>query len=180
MYFSNLAVWLSDTQWSIALRESIYAYSWIETAHVLGLALFAGTVWILDLRLLGMLFASIPLNRFSQVTRAWFAIGCTTSMSTGALLFYANPVRTYHSFWFRVKVLLICAAAVNAALFHLRSRSERLSLYHGRISAVVSLLAWAGVIVTGRLIAQSWFDCDQAPAGWISWFSGCAEMWSGG
>jgi hypothetical protein len=38
----------------------------------------------------------------------------------------------------------------------------------------VSLLAWAIVIVAGRLIAYNWFDCDIQPQPrFINWAAGC-------
>jgi hypothetical protein len=45
--------WLNDTQLGTAIRESDVVFPLIETVHVLGIALLAGTVAIVDLRLLG-------------------------------------------------------------------------------------------------------------------------------
>ena len=43
-----------------------------------------------------------------------------------------------------------------------------------RAAAVVSLVAWAGVVISGRLIAYNWFSCDIQPqAAFINWVSGC-------
>jgi hypothetical protein len=42
------------------------------------------------------------------------------------------------------------------------------------MAAAVSLFAWAGVIVAGRLIAYNWFDCDIQPQpDFINWAAGC-------
>ena len=47
--------WLAAQPGSIALHESLYAYTWIETAHVLGITLFVGTIAVgQPLRLLGV------------------------------------------------------------------------------------------------------------------------------
>ena len=43
-----------------------------------------------------------------------------------------------------------------------------------RVAAIVSLTAWAGVIVAGRMIAYNWFDCDIQPqSAFVNWAAGC-------
>ena len=41
-------------------------------------------------------------------------------VTTGSLLFYAIPVKTYLNIFFRVKVLFLLLAGVNIAVFHRR------------------------------------------------------------
>jgi hypothetical protein len=43
-----------DSPLGTSIRESEFSFDLIETAHVLGITLMAGTVAILDLRLLGL------------------------------------------------------------------------------------------------------------------------------
>jgi hypothetical protein len=46
--------WLANTLWSIALHESKWGYSILESVHVLSLCLFLGMAVMLDLRFLGV------------------------------------------------------------------------------------------------------------------------------
>jgi hypothetical protein len=32
-----------------------------------------------------------------------------------------------------------------------------------RVAGALSLALWVGVIVSGRMIAYNWFDCDRQP-----------------
>ena len=42
------------------------------------------------------------------------------------------------------------------------------------IKASVSLVLWAGVIISGRMIAYNWFDCDRQPQpDWVNWAASC-------
>ena len=41
----------------------------------------------------------------------WTVAGFVVMIVTGLLLFYAIPVRTYHSLWFRIKVILLVVSA---------------------------------------------------------------------
>ena len=56
----DFLTWLAATPWSVQLLESQYAWPFIESTHVLTLALFAGTAAINDLRLLGVGFTAVP------------------------------------------------------------------------------------------------------------------------
>jgi len=172
---SQFTIWLAETPWSVALRESLYAYTWIGTAHLLALTLFVGTVWMVDLRLLGLAFRETALPRFSKAIFPWSLAGFVVIATSGLLLFYANPVRTYHSFWMRVKLLLILAAGLNAAIFHLRQRKGLLPRYPG-LTGAISLMAWISAIAMGRLIAMSWFDCERGPPTFVAWFAQCSSL----
>ena len=110
--------WLAGTPWSVALHESLYMYPLIETTHVLSLMLFVGSVSFVDLRLLGLVFRDLPVSELTARLLPWAFLGFAIAATTGALLFYAIPVRTYTSIFFRIKVIMLLTGVVNAALFH--------------------------------------------------------------
>ena len=177
----EFAEWLDSTPWSTALHESLYAYSFIESTHVLALMLFAGSILMLDMRLLGVSFTSLKVSQMSSRLLPLTIAGFVIMVTTGALLLYAIPVRTYHSLWFRIKVALFIVAAVNVWLFHRRISRDRDAWDTSprppipvRISAAVSIFAWGSVIVAGRMIAYNWFDCDRPQPDWVVSLAGCA------
>jgi hypothetical protein len=98
---------------------------------------------------------------------------------TGGMLFLAIPVRTYHSLWFRLKLLMILIAGINIAIFTFRVERDKAAWDLGpvprnsKICAVISLSAWACVIVLGRLIAYNWFDCDSITSPTLAELTGC-------
>jgi hypothetical protein len=101
---------------------------------------------------------------------------------TGALLFYAIPVRSYHSIFFRVKVVLLILAGVNAWVFHagiwLRVKTWDLDLVpprSARAAGAASLVLWTCIIFAGRLIAYNWFDCDRPQRQVVLWLTGCTS-----
>ena len=174
------AAWLAAQPGSIALHESLYAYTWIETAHVLGITLFVGTIAMVDLRLLGLAFTRAPVSMMSARILPWTVAGFVLMIATGLLLFYAIPVRSFHSLWFRAKVLLMGVAAINIFIFHASVERDRgqwdldaTPPIRARISAAISLAAWAGVIITGRMIAYDWFDCDKPQSAFVHSLTGC-------
>jgi hypothetical protein len=173
--------WLASTRWSIALHESLYLYPLIESTHVLTLGLFVGLAVMLDLRLLGLTLKQVPVSEYTARVLPWAKAGFVVMVITGALLFYAIPVRTYQSIFFRFKVAMLILAGLNVWIFH--SGVERrvadwdlapVTPVSARVAAVVSLLLWAGIVVAGRMIAYNWFDCDIQPQrDFVNWAAGC-------
>ena len=180
MSFLSFAEWLDTHAWSTALHESLYMYPWIESTHVLTLTLFVGTIIAVDLRLLGVAFKDVPVSEVNRRMLPWTYAGFVIMVITGLLLFYAIPVRSYQSVWFRTKLLFIVIASINIWLFHKRVSAnieqwdtQPKPPLSARISAGVSLSMWAGVIVTGRFIAYNWFDCDRPQPDWVITLAGC-------
>ena len=174
--------WLGETPWSVALLESLYMWPFVESAHVLTLGLFVGTTAMMDLRLLGIAFRKVPVTAFTGRLLPWTRIGFVIMTATGLLLFYSQPLRYYHNIFFRVKVLVLIAAGLNAWIFHRGAHRsagdwdwDARPPRAARVAGAVSLTAWALVVITGRLIAYNWFDCDIQPQpGWVNWMAGCA------
>ncbi len=172
--------WLASTNGSIALHESLFMYPLIESAHVLTLCLFVGMATMLDLRLVGVSFRHVPVAELARRLLPWMAAGFAIMVITGVLLFYAIPVRSYQSIWFRIKVVMLVLAGLNAWVFHARVY-QRVADWNldpvpprgARIAGAASLVLWALIIVAGRMIAYNWFDCDKPQSSFIVWAAGC-------
>ena len=98
-------------------------------------------------------------------------IGFAMMLITGFLLYYAIPVRTTQSLWFRIKVVLLIVAGINAFLFRAKMQAsssgwdlDPIPPKRIRVGAMLSLVLWAGVVITGRTIAYDWFDCHKQAA----------------
>ncbi len=178
----RFVTWLGDTAWSVGLHESLYAYTVIETVHVLAITLFVGTIALVDLRLLRAAFKATPVSQMLDRILPWTIAGFVVMLLTGLLLFYAIPVRTFHSVWFRTKMILLAAGAINIWLFHRRVDRDRARWDLGptpapaRVAAVISLCVWAGVIVMGRMIAYNWFDCDKPQSALVRAYASCPAI----
>ena len=182
----DFVVWLSDTEWSIALHESLYLYPWIESTHVLSICLFFGTLLFVDLRLTGRVFNNLSVSEMNSKVLPLTIFGFLVMSLTGLLLFYAIPVRNYQNIFFRIKMLLIVIAGVNAFFFH-RRMSKEAKIWDKdssipssmKNSAITSLVLWSSVIITGRMIAYNWFDCDRQPQPkWMNTLTSCEVDYS--
>ena len=173
--------WLGETPWSIALHESQYAYSILESIHVWTLMLFIGSVVMFDLRLLGWTMRSVPVGDVVSRLLPWTIAGFVVMVITGLLLFYAIPLRTYQSIFFRTKMVLLLLAGLNVWLFHTRIFPQVATWgvdatppKAARIAGGVSLALWGCIVFLGRMIAYNWFDCDRQPqAAIINFLTSC-------
>ena len=177
----NFAEWLAGTKWSIALHESLYWYPWIESSHVLFICIFFGTLLFVDLRLTGKVFTNLSISEMNKGILPLTIIGFCLMTLTGLLLFYAIPVRNYQNIFFRIKILLIIIAGLNALFFHKRMSKEAKKWDKDsfvpksmKASAIASLFTWSLVIISGRMIAYNWFDCNRQPQSeWINFLTSC-------
>lgn len=170
---------LAGTAWSIALHESRYAYAIVESVHVWALCLFVGFAVLLDLRLVGAIFRDIPVSQMARRVLPWTVAGFVVMVASGIVLFYAIPLRTYHNVFFRVKALLLVLAGLNAFVFH---HGIYTKVAHwditvpprpARMAGMCSLMLWAAIIVSGRMIAYNWFDCGKPQSALINLVAGC-------
>jgi hypothetical protein len=157
--------WLANTPGSIALHESIWGYPIVESVHVLTLCLFLGLAVMFDLRLLGLTMRKTPVFEVSNRLWPWTAAGFAIMVISGALLFYAIPVKTYLNIFFRIKACLLLLAGANVAVYHWTVQRrigdwgyDAVPPFRARLAGGLSLAFWAGIVVAGRMIAYNWFD----------------------
>lgn len=147
--------WLQGTWVGVLVAESLWGYPMLETAHTLGMAMLIGSLGLINLRVLGFK-ADLPLLATSDLLPlAW--IGFTVNAISGALLFTSDAVYFFNSWTFRVKIVLIVLAGINAAMLGRRVFREAagpaVADSATRLIALSSLVFWVGAVCAGRLIA---------------------------
>ena len=138
------------------MRDSVWLFPMAEILHFMGLSLLIGSLLVVDFRLLG--FArSFPVSavyRFLPLALAGFGI----NLVTGTMFFFSDPFRYYPNIAFRLKMLFILLAGLNALYFALTvhrhagpAGAEDRDAAIRTVSAL-SFLFWVGVIILGRFI----------------------------
>jgi hypothetical protein len=139
--------------WSVAefVRTSPWAYPSLEVVHLVGLGLVFGTLWLVELRLLGV-GRRLDIGALAASALPWNLVGFALSALSGLLLFASRASELVANRAFLLKMGLIALAGVNAALLHTRGPLDP-QRPGTRLQAAASLLLWVGVIACGRLIA---------------------------
>ena len=172
--------------WSEALLGSLNFWGLLEGTHLITLMLFAGTIFAVDLRLLGVTFKKTKVSVLSEKILPLTVFGFVMMVITGLALFFAKPLVYYHNVWFRLKLVFIVVALINIVVFHYRVQ-KNISAWDdapappwpARMSAVASLTAWVLVIVMGRFIAYNWFDCGKPMSAFMNSVEECATSEKG-
>ncbi len=160
MHFASFLQWLHDSQFSILMRDSVWAEPIVETVHVLTLTLFFGFAVMLDLRLLGVVLTSRPITEVVEQFNFWLTIGYVIMIVTGILLFIGDPIAFWSTFPFKLKMVLLVFVGINAGLFNL-TIGKRISEWdltpktpwQAKLAGTVSLVLWTAIIAAGRVIA---------------------------
>lgn len=157
-------------------------YPLVESVHVLTLCVFVGMSVLFDLRLLGLVFRRVPMSELTSRLMPWMTGGFLVMLVSGALLFYAIPIRSYHNIFFRIKVIALLLAGTNAAVYQFgvhkriaRWENDSVAPTPARVAGAASLVLWAVIVVCGRMIAYDWFACDRPQRPFVRWAAGCVS-----
>jgi hypothetical protein len=152
-------VWLETSALAVAMRQWAWLYPIVEILHILGFVVLVGAAFMFDFRLLG-LSRRLPVTGMERHLLRWARGALLVVVPTGVMMFMAHATEFYDNPAFRLKLLLLATAGLNAAVFHrvpFRSvhdwDTEAHSPGAARIAAVLSLALWTGVISCGRLLA---------------------------
>ena len=139
-----------------AIRNSIWMFPVIEAFHLIGLAILGGSILVGDLRLLGLLLSTKPINYVIGQTTLILKLGLIILVSTGIPLFLSEAIKCYYSraFWIKMSALLIGLVF----LFFIRNPIG-LSAVKGntklKLIGFISISIWAIVAGSGRWIGFS-------------------------
>lgn len=162
MTLYHLCELLEQTSFGSAIRNSDWLFPAIEAVHVLGIVVLVGATGLFDMRLLNTGF--LKQERASNVARQvmpWVWGSFTVMFVTGVLMFSSEATRCYQSWFFRLKLILLVLAGLNAFIFQfgaykgIANWDESTAKAPGgaRMAAWVSLVLWVFIVFAGRGIA---------------------------
>jgi len=139
------------------MREALYAYPIAETIHIWGIALLFGSIALVDLRLLG-LGRRMPIALLAHYAVPWTLLGFLVAALSGLAMFTAHAAEFIVQPVFMLKMGLILAGGINAAVLHMGPLRDLASddLYATvkmKLAGGLSLALWLGVIACGRMLA---------------------------
>ena len=164
MRILEICEWLESTALAVLVRESSYGFPVLVGVHILGLIFSVGTLLWVDLRLLGL---SLQRSRVSEVYRGlapWFLGGFLVMFVSGATLFTGFATSAYANLYFRIKLVALVLAGLNALAFH--ALTQRASATWDtepqppaavRLAGFSSIVLWTVVILAGRMISYTMF-----------------------
>jgi hypothetical protein len=144
------------------MRSSLKAMPIVEATHVLAVAIVFGTIFIVDLRLLGIPHVRRSFTLIADELLRYTWAGFALAVVTGALMFAPNSITYYSNTAFRLKMLTLLAAGLNMLVFQFLTFRNVKSWDQNapapaaaRLAGLLSIVLWITVIVFGRWIGFS-------------------------
>jgi hypothetical protein len=158
----SLCYRLQNTLMGRSIHNSAWLFPAIETVHLFGVVVLVGAASVLDLRLIGVAFKDYTVSMLAARFLPWIWTGFAVQVVTGILLFSSEATKMYGSDVFRVKMLLIAVAGLNAFVFHVLAyrsvgkwEQDAVAPLSARFAGTFSILLWFGIVGAGRWIAYS-------------------------
>ena len=160
---TNFTAWIEQTDFSTWIRESpsLLVFPFFLILHAWGMGFLAGANAAIDLRILGIA-PRVQLNAMTKFYPvAWVAF--VVNAISGLLLLIAYPTKALTNPVFYLKLACIAAGMVLMVLLRRRVvEGSDAPPPWGKALAFLSILLWAGAIVSGRLLA---YTCRLLMAG---------------
>jgi len=150
-YFVDIA------QWSVsrAINESSWIFAVVQAFHLVSLGFLAGSLLMVDLRLLGRGFSQQPTARVARDARPWLIGSMVAMVLTGVPQFISLATKEYESPYFRWKMLMLLIAFIFTFTIRKQVAYAPEGRFGGGISKAVALVSiglWTSVAINGRLI----------------------------
>ncbi len=148
---------LQDSQFASIIRGGTLVYPWVNTLHVIGIALLVGSTLAFDARLLGF-GKAVSVDGASSLLMPFMVFGLTLAILTGFPLFASDAVSLSRNSLMLAKLILALLGVVNAIAFRLLwtvhlKRWDAETPSFGRMQAIASVAIWLSVAALGRLVA---------------------------
>ena len=150
--------WLQNSWLSNSIRDTLW-FPAIETVHLFGIVILLGTTLALDLRLMDIWLRRWPVSRLMRGLLPWTWTAFIGMVLTGSGLFISDPMRFFYNASFRIKMVLIALAGLNALVFQLTAYRtldkwdvNTATPRSAKIAGLCSLVLWFSVVAAGRWI----------------------------
>ena len=147
--------WMDTSALSAYLKSIVWFYAFDQSFHLIALAVFAGAILIVDLRLLGRGVTQQPVAQVARDAQPWLIGSFLGLIVTGLPQLISVPMKEYYSsyFWFKMDVLAVALVFT----FTLRRKvamadEARVGSFWLKVVGLVSIVLWASVAIPARLI----------------------------
>ncbi len=160
--------WIEVENWPLSWEiGGTWLFPFIESIHVITIAMVVGSILFVDLRLLGLAALRYPIRALARELIPWTWGAFVIATITGLGMFITRAASHVLNPAFQWKMILLALAGANMAWFHFRiyhhldfgehgdhrddAGASRLQL---KIIGSLSLFLWAGVVLAGRWVGH--------------------------
>ena len=147
--------WMQATPISAYFLDNTWATPIVQLIHLVALAVFAGAILVVDMRLLGWGLTKTPLESVARDAQPWLVWGFVVLLITGLPQMSSTAIKQYYSpfFWWKMEALLLGLIYTFTLRRKLVQTDEaRLGPFWPKVAGLFSISVWTGVAIGARLI----------------------------
>lgn len=154
--------WIDVENWPLSWEiGGTWLFPFMESLHVIGATFVLGSIFMMDLRLLGLAANRYAITTLSKELVPWSWAAFVLATVTGLAMFITRAASHVVNPAFQWKAVLLVLAGVNMAYFHFRVYKQVANWDAGvttplqvKFIGASSLLLWAGVMLAGRWVGH--------------------------
>ena len=147
--------WMQGLRFSAFFLESIWPTPIVQNIHLIAIAVFAGSVLVVDLRMLGRGLTETPLAELARSVEPWLIGSFAVLVLSGIPQMASTALKQYYSpfFWWKMQAVLIGVIWTVTVRRRMARRTEaELGPVWPKVVALVSIALWTSVTIGARLI----------------------------
>jgi hypothetical protein len=148
--FCQAFEWIEGSRVGEFMRSSRAVFPIVESVHLIGLALFVGTLLLIDMGLLGIAMRRQPIAQVAAALAPWTWSGFALLMLTGPFMFSAQAAKWHDNPIFWLKMLLLMVAAIFQLAVHGPMASREIG--HAKLIGATSLVLWIGIGLLSKMM----------------------------
>jgi hypothetical protein len=146
--------WADSTAVCNYIKGTTWIFPLVETIHILALVVLLGTMLMINFRLLGISAKGwTPYQLFAQL-KPYMTVGLITILTTGLILFWAEPRKSFENAAFFPKMAMLLASVIYQLTIYPKVASidkTKVPMW-GKLGGLLSIGLWFGVGIAGRAI----------------------------
>ena len=139
--------WCVTTPIALWVSKSLWGFAILETFHIIGLTILLGTIFVINLTVLG-----VGVRRPARELAPWTVAALLLMIGSGIPMFMSSAVGYGGSVPFLIKMTLLFSAIVLQVAMYKVPRLYEGTAW-GKLAACLSLVCWFGVAYAGRAIS---------------------------
>jgi hypothetical protein len=136
------------------MRGSQLIFPIFEITHLLGLALFVGTLVLTDMGLLGLAMRRQPIHQVVAALAPWTWRGFAILLLTGPFMFTAQAAKWHDNpiFWLKMLLLIIATVFQLSVRRKIASMDLPLRPATAKLIGAVSLILWISLALSAKMM----------------------------
>ena len=142
--------WLGTT-----ISDSIWLFPFVETIHILAMAIMFGSLLVLNLRLVGIGMKRQSLPMMAKTLMPFVNWGIVIMLLSGYAMFASGALKYYSNDGFKFKMACLVAVLIFQYTFFrslIKKEDSQRSIGIGAVAAGINFLLWFCVGAGGRAI----------------------------